>query len=344
VWFLVSAAAAAADQIVVQGTSHVSVKLVGFEQGQVRFRTADGKLRSVWIDLIDLLIVERGDLYDDFNEAERFLAGGDPERAIVRYGRASRLSEEFWPDLITARLLMACDSAGRLDKATTSFLRVLRGRFSGPWAAARIIPKVIPAKHDTRVQRAIEQLNGALLPEPDESQRALIELLRYEILRRTNDEAVADARRRVAALSLPEAARSERAYGIQLGALRETLGDSVSASSLFALEGAIRDCPEAVLPGFLLLKGQVLLRTALARDEFIRAAWSLMRVAIHFPDNDAAPDALYGTAQALERIGRPDKAIDLLTECLQHVRLGQETRQQAEAAVSRLKEGQALER
>ena len=64
-----------------------------------------------------------------------------------------------------------------------------------------------------------------------------------------------------------------------------------------------------------------------------------MRVAIHFPDDAGAADGLYGAARAVERIGRVDKAIELLEECLGHPRLTPQTRRSAETALMRLRGG-----
>jgi hypothetical protein len=61
-----------------------------------------------------------------------------------------------------------------------------------------------------------------------------------------------------------------------------------------------------------------------------------MRVVIHFPDDGRAAQGLYGAALAVERIGRKDKAIELLTECLGHAHLDEQTRRWAAAMLARL--------
>lgn len=334
---LVAATPVCADQIVMGELNYTSAKIVGMEDGQLRFRSADGGLHNVWLDEVQFILVDRRGIFDDFNQAEKFLADGQSDRAVVRYGRALRLAEGFWTDVIAVRMVLACDAAGQLDNTVMNFLRVALGEYAGPAAAARLFPGVIPEKRSKRAQRAVEQLNLALSKDPDESRRSLFELLLYEILSRTGDERAVQVAPRIVGLTLPAAVRTPEVYAIQLRALRESLGTgAVEPLELAGLNRAMRDCPRAMLPEFLLLKGETLLRTASTRDDLIRAAWPFLRAAIHFPDSQQAPEGLYGAALVLERIGRTDKAVDLLAECLAHKRISEEVRTTAEAARARM--------
>jgi TolA-binding protein len=99
----------------------------------------------------------------------------------------------------------------------------------------------------------------------------------------------------------------------------------------------MRDCPERSLPGFLILKGRLLLRTATLREDTIRAAWCFMRVVIHLPDDPLVPEALVEAAGALRRLERADQAASLLNECLAHARIGDEARKQAEAMLAEVR-------
>ena len=335
--FAILASPAPADQVVAKGTSYAGAKVLGFEQGRLQFRAADGRLQTQWANDIDLMVVDRGGVFDDFNLAERFFQAGEFDKAAVRYERALRLSDEFWPDLAAARLVMAYDRIGQFDKATMNYIRVVRGRFAGPATAARLVPQATPAKRDAKFTRAIEQLDSALGQNPGETMRVLFEVLRYEILRRAEDERAARAAATVAALPLPEAIRSERVYAGMLAALRETLQSGVTAEQLAYLDRAVRDCPDASLPGFMLLKGESLLRTAVAREDIIRAAWPFLRVVVHMPDDPRAAEALLGAASAVEHLGRPDQAVTFVEECLAHKRLSDETRGKAQAMLTRLR-------
>ena len=327
----------AADQVIAKGTSYAGAKVLGFEQGRLQFRAADGRLQTQLVNDIDLLVVDRGGVFDDFNLAERFLQAGEFEKATVRYERALRLCDEFWPDLAAARLVMAYDRIGQLDKATMNFIRVVRGRFAGPATAARLVPKTTPAKRDAKFTRAIEQLDAALSQNPGETLRVLFEVLRYEILRRAEDERAARAAATVAALPVPEAVRSEQVYAGVLAAMQETLKGGVGPERLANLDRAVRDCPDSSLPSFLLLKGETLLRTAVAREDVIRASWPFLRVVVHRSDDPRAAEGLLGAASAVERLGRTDQAVAFVEECLAHKRLSGEARGKAQAMLTRLR-------
>ncbi len=339
--FAVLALPVPADQVMVKGTNFAGAKILGFEQGRLQFRAADGRLQTQWVNEIDLMAVDRGGVFDDFNLAERFLQAGEFDKAAVRYERAFRLSDEFWPDLAAARLVMAYDRIGQLDKATMSFIRVVRGRFAGPATAARLVPQTTPTRRDAKFTRAIEQLDAALGQDPGESLRVLFEVLRYGYLRRAEDERALSAAATVAVVTVPEAVRSERVYALLLAALGDSLQSGVTAERLGYLDRAIRDCPDSSLPSFLLLKGDTLLRTSAAREDVIRASWSFLRVVVHMSDDPRAADGLLGAALAVERLGRGDQAVAFVEECLAHKRISDETRGRAQAMLARLRTANA---
>ena len=320
----------------VQGESHARVRVSGLVAGMLQFEDAERVPREVWLGDVDLLVIESVRNLADFTEAERYLAEGDFERAIVRYQRALRVAEGFWADLVQTRLLRACDAAGRLDQALLSFVRVMRGETTGLAVAADMIPNRIPPNRDATVARGLKHLDSALAGANDE-QRALLDLVRYEVLRTTGDARAATLAATVAERRLPQILRHERTYEIQAAALRTLLQGVHTPGQLRALDQALADCPDAVLPSLLLLKGETLLRTASAPEEYIRAAWPFMRVVIHMPDDPRAAEGLFGAAQALERIGRPAKAVQLLEECVAHPGISAELHERAERELERLR-------
>jgi tetratricopeptide (TPR) repeat protein len=326
---------AAADQIVVKGLNYPSAKVLGMDGGRLRFRVGGGRIQEAWIDEVELLVVDRGGAFVDFNQAEQFMAGGEPERAIARYRRMLRLADELWSDVTAARLVRACNAANRLDDATVQFVRVLRGKTTGPPAAARLLPDAIPSARDGKVTRAVEQLDSALALHPPEPERVLLLALRYEIHRRIGDERSAEAER-LGTTAIPAAARSERVYAIQAHALRETLEQGTTQAALTGLDEAIRDGPESALPALLLLKGRALLSQATSPEEAMRAAWAFLRVAVHFPNDERASEALLGAAASAERYGRQDQAIELLSECVAGSAATPPVRQAAEETLRRL--------
>jgi hypothetical protein len=330
-----------ADQIVVSGTTHAGVKIVGFEEGRLQFRTAKGLLQTAWIEQVDSLTVDRGGLFADLNEAERYAVKGEGENALIRYRRAARMSEDFWTPLIEARHLHACDAPSLVDQAAASFIRLMKQPGAGPLVAARLIPRGLPSGRSPKVAQALNALDTAAAEGVAEAERVVIHMFRYEILRRfrgkgdTQEPAAMDSHP-IALWLVPETARCERVYSIQLSALSEVMADGTELQELRALNAVIRDCPESVLPSGLLLKGEALLAGASTPAELIRASWPFLRVAIHMPDDARAAEGLLGAARVLQRLGQPEKAVELLGECLDHRLVSGETRKRAEAALASL--------
>ena len=330
-----------ADQIVVKGANHRRARIIGISDGLLRFRAAEGRMVDTPLGDIELIIVDRGGIFLDYNQAERFLAAGEPQKAAVRFERTLRLASDFWVELIAARLIVANDRAGRLDDATRNFVRVVRGHRAGPAAAARLIPQTMPEKRNARFGRAIKELDGALAADPTDEQRTLLRLVRYEFLRRLSARRAEEVAPVVAVLTIGESIQSDQVYAILLTALKDALMRAVTPERLAALDHAIRDCPDGALPDFLLLKGETLLRIAVTRDDFIRASWPFLRVAVHMADDPRAAEGLLGAARALERLERFEQARALLDECLGGDAISQTTAEKARAALARLRSGVA---
>jgi hypothetical protein len=347
------ASAARGDQVVTGGVNYPDAKIVNLDQGKLQFRAADGRLHSAWIDEVELMIVDRSGVFEDFNQAERFLFENEPQKAIARYERTLRLSQEYWPDIIAARLTAAHDRVGQLDRAVPYWIRLLSGRWSGMAAAAHLLPRNVPARLDGRVARTVDLLTNEIRKEatpPSQvsnlkseiskeagDRRAMLELLRFDILRRVSDARSNEQARDVAELSIAAPARSEGVYAIVLAAMQIATGESATPSNFAALDRALRDCPERSLPGFLLLKGRLLLRAAKSREDVIHAAWCFMRVVIHLPGDPLVPEALVEAAGAVRRLERADQAAALLDECLTHARIGGETRKRAEEMLAEVR-------
>ncbi len=334
---LLLAAAAPADQVIVRGTNWPGAKVVTLEQGRLQFRTAEGFLQEPWLDDVDFLNVDRGQTFADFNEAERYLSKGDAANAAIRYRRALRGSEDFWKDLIEVRLLQACASTGQWDQVAQGLTRVARGRRSGPALAARLIPTGLPEQRDSKTVEALDALDTAIPKETSVEPRVVLEFFRYELLRRTGDRRAADHVRSVAVRTVPSAIRCDRLFAIQLPALRGLFSDGSDLQKLQALDAFIQAAPAAMLPPALILKGEALLATAQSREELIRASWPFLRVVIHMPGDPAAPEALWGAARVLERMGLTDRAVEMLRECIAHPAIGVEIRKEAEVSLTRFR-------
>ncbi|MFQ5590163.1 MAG: tol-pal system YbgF family protein [Phycisphaerae bacterium] len=330
-----------ADQVIYKGASHPAVTIVGFERGMLIFDGLDGVSHTVPISDVDMIIVDRAGMFTDFNQAERLLARGEAEHAITRYRRTLRLSEAFWSDLIAARLLVACDRAGRIDQATLGFIRLASGSYAGPEAAAMLIPQNIPSDRTPKALRAIDHLDAAIAEASHPNQSAPLAMLRYKIMSTSGDGRAAAAARTVTAMKIPSGQQSEAMYAIQLDALRRRAANKLDAADRAGLERAIRDCPDRLLPDFLLLKGRTLARGASTQADLIRASWPFMHIVAHAPQDARAAEGLYETALLLERLGQREKAAQLLDECLAHKRVDPRTQRLAKERRARLKESYA---
>ncbi len=306
------------DQIVTDELNHPRARVVKYELGAITFRLPDSTTLSIPIHEVHLVIIDSMGGFSDFNQAENYRADGEPNKAILRYERARRKNKGQWAALVETRLVATYDEAERIDKAVASFIQIVHANAVGPAGAAELMPKRLPPKITGAVGRAIGALDGAIARATDVASTALFTLLRFDLYRAAGDRRLSAAADEVAGMIVPEAVRTTRAFAIQAAALDHVLSVDPSPSALANLDQAITDCPADVLGRLLLIKGHALLRRAQSRNDVIRASWPFMRVVIHMPNDDRVPEALLGAAEALDRIGRTDKADELLTECLAH--------------------------
>jgi len=328
----------AADQVIVGGTSFPNAKIIRLEAGRLRFVSATSELQTPWISEVELIVVDRGGPFEDFNDAERYLAAGEPQRAIERYRRSTRLVDEFWPELMETRLLMACIRDGRFGEAVRGFIQVLEDEHNGIGVAARLLPPLPGKSSDVEINRAVDDLTRAIVKSNSAEHRAMLQLLRFSILHAAGDNRSADDVATVATLEIPLDARIDPVYEIHAVAVEKAISHGESPAVWAALDQTIHDCTDTMLPAYLLIKGRALLTRASTREELVRAAFPMMRVAVHMRDDPRAAEGLLGTAQVLERIGRPDKAKTLLQECITHRRASAATKEAAQSELARLEE------
>lgn len=322
------------DQLVVRKVSYPGVKIVAFSEGKLHYRGPGGDLRRAALGDVDLIVAERGESFTDFNQAERHFAEGEWENAIVRYRRTLRLSTDFWPDLITARLLIACRRAGRQDEAVSYFVRLLRADGQAPEVAAELFPFTSGKLRTEPFTRALEQLESAAAEVSDEAVLSLLALARYDLLRAQGEPRAGAAARVVAALDLPPSLRLEGLYVLVFQALADMLSAGSDATALGHLDRAIRDCPRSALPDFLLLKGRTLMKAAQSSEDVMRASWPFLRIVAHLPSDPRAAEALHETALAMDRLNRRDRALELVRECLAHPRVSAAVRAAAEESLA----------
>lgn len=335
---LASPADLQADQVVVGDDNYPGATITTFRDGRLKFLVDHNKARTAWVSDVDrIIVVGRGGPFADFNQAEQYRSEGEPDRAIERYIRAKRQMDGFWPELISVRLLMAYQEAGRYGRAVQSFIDVVGASDSGPAIVARLLPDRLPGKRSDETTRAIRQLEQVIARSKEGGEKSLLELLYYQSLVALGDERAAQVAQRVAALAFPKEARTPQVYEVVLSAVTDLLTGELEATKLELLDQAIALCPDEVLPSFLLLKGRTLLRAAGTQEELIRAGWAFMRVVAHMRSDPRAAEGLLGAGLVLERMDETRKAIALLEECVAHRRVDASTKEAAQSALDRLR-------
>lgn len=314
---LTVASGAWADDVLLPGGVNLSrVRIVGLsEDGRLEIRKPDGTLHAVPLEDIEMIQVDRGAAFAEFNQAERLRAEGRPEPSLARYRRAMRVTEGHWSEIIPVRFLRAADEAGDIDTAVGLFVRVVRGRATGPAVAVRFFPANVPDKRNGAVASALATLNAALAGDLDDAGRTAVTVLRYRILRHLGTRNAQEARR-VARLKTPPSVRTREVFEVVYDAFSLLVDATPTARDVgVAVDEAIRACPEEDLPAFLLLKGKILSARATTEEDWLRAVRPFVRVPIHFPDDPRACAGYYGAAVALERAGRLNRAVSLLRLC-----------------------------
>ena len=324
-----------ADQVITADANYIETRISGYVDGDLHLHLADGSITVVRLVEAQRVVVDRTGGLADFNEAERYLAGDQPEQAIFRYERALRKATQFWPVVVRVRLLQACNRAGNLEKAVDYFLDVTA---DAPGVAAELLPRSIPSNATALTRRLERRLESEANRAPDPDRRLVIELFRYWLLHQTDHAKAKAEAADIAITTIPAPIASRRAYAVKEAALRRLLAEGQTDAVLTEADRAMENCPLEVMPDLLLLKGQTLMADTEDRETLLQAAAVLMRVPIHFPDDERAPEALLWAARAHRRLGLNEQAKRLLNECLAHARTTDALRPQAEAELARLEQ------
>jgi hypothetical protein len=327
-----AAVPAGADQVLAGPENYPRGRVLGFSGGVLRFLTPDGVSHRIPIARVDQVVVDKVAWARDFNAAETYLARNEPGSAAVRYERALRVAEEFWPKLIRLRLLQARDRAGHFNEAVVQFLHVAT---SMPDVALELIPTSIPETPGDRTRRALVGLEEALRTPTGRASEAPLQAFRFAILRRVDPDQARELASTIVRLDVAEGASAGRdaLRSVQVDALRLLLDGGRQAEVVAAADRLLADGPEPLVPELLLLKGRALYAEALesgSQEMFKQAGLAFMRVAIHYPSDARSGEALLWAARVHERIQRPAQAVQLLRECLGRPDLAVGTRSDAQ--------------
>jgi tetratricopeptide (TPR) repeat protein len=321
---------AQADQVITQAQNLTDVTVVDLLDGNLHVRRADGKTLQTPILQVERLVIDSASGMSDLNDAERYAADQEYDRAITRYERALRMASGFWTQLIRIRLFQICDRAGKHDKSISYYLDLAA---DSAVVGAKLFPQSMTDWPTNDLRRVAQRLETG--QRKSELDPMLLDLFTYAVLARSNpakaEKLVAD----IVAGSVPSEIATEPVYQAYCAACRACLEQGKAAETLQAVDRAIESCPETSMPQFLILKGEALLAQAKEPKGRLRAALAFMRVPVHFPDDPQAPMGLFQTALVYESIGNPKKAGILMAECKQHRLVSSELRQRADEALKR---------
>lgn len=331
-----------ADQIQIGEEIYTGAEVLAFEEGRLKFRTGSGGYRTTVLENVTLLLIEETRGFADFNDAERYVASGEPIKALVRYRRARRELEGFWADVALLRMLRAAGRAERIDESVEVLLEALA---DPQWRSTVLasLPSVPEDSVLSRLDEAARRLGLAIAATEDQETRTLLRLLRYEVMTRTDPVEAGRLAPEVSGSALPPGLRTERLYGAVVDAVRRQLRDGAGEALLAALDRHLRDAPDGILPDLLLLKGAVQLRSAATREDALRASWAFLRVIIHMPEYPRVGEGYLGAAEALERAGDAAEAQMLLERCLEGENITPDVRTRAVERLARLQAGAAVQ-
>ena len=326
-----------ADRIEFGQTSLQGIKIVDLEGSRIAYRTPGGELRFIPITEVERLYVDSVGTLNDLNEAERRMHRGDLPQAITHYERAVRLAPAFWQRLVRARLIQACDRGDRIDTLVMHLVAILDDEAAGAPLAVTLLPKTAPVSTRRGVDRGLRRIKEKIDVVASQSARAVLEMLRYVIVDRSGRPLASQYAAELIRQPLPLPVATRAGYRVRASALERWIRDGHSAEGLAAIQADLRQAPHGVLPELLLVKARALQASAGDEASLIRAAWAAMRVVIHYPDDERVPEALWVAAGILQRIRRAPTAIQLLDECIKHPRISERRREQATAAIDRLR-------
>jgi len=334
-----------ADRIDAGGTVLQGIHIVDLDAARIAYRTPAGELRFVPIAQADL--IQFNDLPElaEFNEAERLRNRSMFDKALPRYERAARVVDARWMPLVRARLIQTCDRLGEVDKLVGHFVALLDDEAAGAPLAAELLPRFDAGSPQSGpeamvsprgTERAAQSIADRMEHVASQSARVILEMLRFVIVARAGDREAGPLAVELIRQPIPLMVSTRPVYRVRSAAIQRWAADGHAEAALGELDGDIPTAPETVLPELLVAKARIALHAAGDRDALIRAAWSAMRVVIHFPEDELVPVALLLTADVHQRLGRVPTAVQLLDECRQHPRIDPATRGRAEAARSRL--------
>lgn len=323
----------ALDEIEVGDKRYESARIVRVENGRLVFRNASYDLLAVPLRQVTSMFVGQLPRFEVFNEAERLAKAGQPQVAIGRYERALTQVAQEWQPLVRGRILRIALEMGQGLKLIQGLKAAVDAGEVAPADVGEWLPGQWEGIASSELTQMAAFLESAEHAAKADDRRALYLLLRYEIMMRLDARRAGAMAPIVAKLHPPDEMMVPRLCAIQIQSIERWLTDDPSREPLDPLDDGIRRMPELLLPRLLLLKGERLRALAKTPQERIQAAWTLLRVPIHFPQAAEGAPALVAAGEICLEAGSRTEAATLLREALSRADIDEALKAQAVKAL-----------
>ncbi len=325
-----------ADELVILATRYQQITINGFDGTRIEYTTPGGDFLYAELANIEYVQVDSVTNLRDLNKAESYAREGDHRRAISLYDRALRVANEFWPPLIRARMILAAHRAADVDVVATQMIALTRDGEHGAARAAAVLPQGEWTIEPGKAKRALRPLNAAIDNAATDRNRIVLEALRLLLATSADIDDAATFADAFTRQPIPASVSSRAVHHAKAKALQTLAASGNRTIAIQRLDAAFDTVDRELLPEFLIARARITLAAATSSNDNLRAASSAMRLVAHFPGDPLVAEALAITAQAHERIDRPQCAARLWSECRRHKTASNALADRADRAIQRI--------
>jgi TolA-binding protein len=288
-------------------------KIVGIEQGQLLYRTRDGRDNSKELDKVDRIEV---DGEPALNEGESAFSTEAFDKAVDAYQKVIRSTNKPWLGYWASRRLQAAaEKTGRFDAAVSAF--VARVQFEDPNSIPR---PALPGEQSTYLNTAVKDVLNALSnPKLNDPQRIALLGFLIDLQRARRDtKAADDAANRLDELlakdpNNPQAGRAIAKRKLQTAQAAMDKKDYRAAiNEIESSRAQFTDPVQQADALYLLAEARFQQAAPSRQPQALKdSALAFARVVAHFkdaPDRPHVTAALMRIAQIEELLGEPQAA------------------------------------
>jgi len=336
---LIASPAARADEIRTAARArYASVRIEDVREGRLFFRDVQGRLLNRPLaDVAGLHITG----WEPFNRAEAALEAGQYRQAARELESLLRAVEQDDPpgarprhrrQLLTARLLLACDGEGRFDRAVECWLALCREWTTG---AAALAPKNVPPKESAFFATALGTLDAAMSEAGATPFGDVLREYRARLLAPPATQPVAKPTASNSPATAPAPVERSSSHGDgRLRLVEDWVGQRRYDQALRMIAERLRTEPRERLAPWYYWHARCLDATATTDEASKDAALEYMRVVVLAPEDPLAAECLYRTAMIHRRLNLEARVRPLLEEALRRSP-GPALRKRCEAELAR---------